>query len=551
MASPIKIGELLKANGLINDKQLLIALEQQKVTGAILGDLLIKLGFVTASEFARTIAVQSGIDFIDLGEIQPEDEALRLIPKETAEKSGFIPLALVEDGRLAIGITNPSNIVAVDTVTRLTGKQPRVFLVDNDHYQETLEKAYFFIAHPIQQRMEQLIGTIKQITGAIPGNTIAELIELIMVDGVRKQATDIHITPADDVTNVFYRIDGVLQHGHCLQKQVHTGLVSRIKVLSQLDIAEQRLPQDGSFTYDFLSKRFDIRVSTVPTIFGENLVLRLLAGAGPLLRLEALGMTSDTTRQIRRLFHKSYGIILIAGPTGSGKTTTLYAGLRELNRLERNIITVEDPVEYRLSFVRQSQVNERAGFDFAMAARNFMRQDPDVMLLGEIRDEETAQIAVRAAITGHLVLSTVHTNDAVTAIPRLLDLKLDTFLLSSALTAVLAQRLLRKICPHCREEYMLNEEEQEVFSLHGFDLQHGMRGTGCAKCNGSGFMGRVSICEILVIDDGIRQMIFEGSSTGAIVEAARKRGMRSLLEDGMLKASEGVTTVAEVLRVAG
>ncbi len=551
MAAPIKIGELLRNNGLISDKQLRIALEQQKVTGAILGDLLIRLGFVTAAEFARTIALQSGIDFIDLAEIQPEEEALRQVPKDTAEKAGFIPLAVVEDGRLAIGITNPSNIVAVDTVTKLTGRQPRVFLVDSDYYQETLEKAYFFIAHPVQQRMERLIGVIRQTAGAIPGATIAELIELIMVDGVRKQATDIHITPADDVTNVFYRIDGVLQHGHCLQKQVHGGLVSRIKVLSQLDIAEQRLPQDGSFSYEFLSKRFDIRVSTVPTIFGENLVLRLLAGAGPLLRLEALGMSPDTTRQIRRLFQKSYGIILIAGPTGSGKTTTLYAGLRELDRLERNIITVEDPVEYRLSFIRQSQVNERAGFDFALAARNFMRQDPDVMLLGEIRDEETAQIAVRAAITGHLVLSTIHTNDAVTAIPRLLDLKLDAFLLSSALTAVLAQRLLRKICPHCRQEYLLTEEEQELFRQHGFELTHGNRGIGCSKCNDSGYLGRLSICEVLVIDDEIRQMIFDGSSTAAIAEAARKRGMRPLLEDGILKAAEGLTTMAEVMRVAG
>ncbi|MDY0385303.1 GspE/PulE family protein [Trichlorobacter sp.] len=551
MAAPIKIGELLKANGLLSDKQLHIALEQQKVTGDILGDLLIQLGFVTASEFARTIAEQFHLDFIDLHEVQPHKEALQLIAKDMAEKGGFIPLALVEDSRLAIGITNPSNIVAVDMVTKLTGKQPRVFLVDKDAFQETLEKAYFFITHPIQQRMEQLIGSLKQITGTVPGATIAELIDLLMMDGLRKRATDIHISPAQDVTHVFYRIDGVLQHGHSIQKQVHSGLVSRIKVLSQLDIAEQRLPQDGAFTYEFLSKRFDVRISTVPTIFGENLVLRLLAGNGPLVRLESLGLPEDTTRMVKRLFQKTYGIILIAGPTGSGKTTTLYAALRELNRLERNTITVEDPVEYRLSFVKQSQVNEKAGFDFAMAARNFMRQDPDVMLLGEIRDEETAQIAVRAAITGHLVLSTVHTNDAVTAIPRLLDLKLDAFLLSSALTAVIAQRLVRKICPNCREEYDLDEEEQELFRKCGYDLKRAVRGGCCAECDCTGFLGRVAICEVLVVDDAIRQMIFDGSSTGSIIEAARKNGMRSLLEDGIMKAAQGLTTVAEVLRVAG
>ena len=550
MAAPIKIGELLLSQGVLTQKQLQIALEQQQVTGAILGDLLIKLGFITAPEFARTIAVQSGLEYLELSEFEPEEDALRLIPKETAEKIGVIPLALV-DGHLTIGITNPSNIVAVDTATKVTGKSPKVYLVDNDHYQSTLEKAYYFIAHPIQKRMQEIITQLRQATGVIPGATISELVELIMMDGIRKQATDIHISPTEDVTNIFYRIDGVLQHGHCIQKQAHAGIVSRIKILGQLDIAEQRLPQDGSFSHTFLSKNFEVRVSTVPSIFGENLVLRLLAGAGPLLRLEALGVNSVTVQQIRRLFNKSYGIILIAGPTGSGKTTTLYAALRELNRLERNILTVEDPVEYRLSFVKQTQVNEKAGYDFALAARNFMRQDPDVMLLGEIRDEETAQMAVRAAITGHLVLSTLHTNDAATAIPRLLDLKVDTFLLSSALVAVIAQRLVRKNCKYCSEEYPLNDEELQVFRQHKLDVTKGRRGAGCSKCGNSGFSGRISICEVLVVDIRIRQLIFEGASTGAIMELAVAEGMIPLQQDGINKAAAGVTTLAEVLRVAG
>ena len=538
MAAPIKIGELLLSQGVLTQKQLQIALEQQQVTGAILGDLLIKLGFITAPEFARTIAVQSGLEYLELSEFEPEEEALRLIPKEVAEKIGVIPLAITE-GQLTIGITNPSNIVAVDTATKVTGKPPKVYLVDNDHYQSTLEKAYYFIAHPIQKRMQEIISQLRQITGVVPGSTIAELVELIMMDGIRKQATDIHISPTEDVTNIFYRIDGVLQHGHCIQKQAHAGIVSRIKILGQLDIAEQRLPQDGSFSHAFLSKTFEVRVSTVPSIFGENLVLRLLAGAGPLLRLEALGVNSVTVQQIRRLFNKSYGIILIAGPTGSGKTTTLYAALRELNRLERNILTVEDPVEYRLSFVKQTQVNEKAGYDFALAARNFMRQDPDVMLLGEIRDEETAQMAARAAITGHLVLSTLHTNDAATAIPRLLDLKVDTFLLSSALVAVIAQRLVRKNCKYCSEEYALGEEELQVFREHKLDVTKGRRGVGCSKCGNSGFSGRVSICEVLVVDSRIRQLIFEGASTGAIMELAVAEGMIPLQQDGINKAAAG------------
>jgi type II secretory ATPase GspE/PulE/Tfp pilus assembly ATPase PilB-like protein len=374
---------------------------------------------------------------------------------------------------------------------------------------------------------------------------------MILMDGIRKMATDIHVSPGEDVTNIFFRIDGVLQHGHCIQKVVHNGLISRIKVLSQLDISEQRLPQDGSFTYNFLAKHFEVRVATIPSIYGENMVLRLLAGTGSLLKLEALGVSEKDINLLRRLTRKSFGIILVVGPTGSGKTTTLYAALRELNRLERNILTVEDPVEYRLSFVKQTQVNEKAGYTFSTAARNFMRQDPDVMLLGEIRDEDTAQMAIRSAITGHLVLSTLHTNDAATAIPRLLDMKVDHSLLSSALVAVLAQRLVRKICPHCREEYEFDTDERILLTQHGFDANRGYRSTGCSKCRGTGYMGRISICEILVVDNKIKQLIFEGASTGAIMEAAAAAGMTSLLQDGISKAAKGITTISEVLRVAG
>lgn len=548
---PLRIGELLLSQRAITEKQLQIALDQQKVTGAILGDLLVKLGFITAENFAKAIAVHSGIDFLNLRENTPEEEALQLFSKDACELSGFIPLHFSQDGRLAIGIINPSNIVAIDIVLKKTGKQPKVYLVDRDQYQETLEKSYFFITHPIQQRMASLISTIKQTTGTIPGNIVSELVDLIIMHGIRMQATDIHITPSDDVTTVFYRLDGVLQYGHCFQKLAHAGITSRIKVLSELDITEQRLPQDGSFTHTFLSKQFEMRVSTVPTVFGENVVLRLLSGSGPLLQLESLGLSPQSIQGVRRLFRKSHGIILMSGPTGSGKTTTLYAALRELNRLERNILTVEDPVEYKLSFVKQTQVNDKAGYNFALATRSFMRQDPDVMLIGEIRDEETAQMAVRASITGHLVLSTLHTNDAATAIPRLLDLKVDTFLLSSALTAVLAQRLVRKLCSHCRTSYQLSKEELNLFKHYGIHCSQGWSSTGCSKCNQTGYTGRISICEVLTISPRIRQMIFEGASSNSIAETAAKEGMHTLLQDGLMKAAEGVTSIAEVWRVAG
>jgi type II secretory ATPase GspE/PulE/Tfp pilus assembly ATPase PilB-like protein len=336
-----------------------------------------------------------------------------------------------------------------------------------------------------------------------------------------------------------------------LPKAVHAGIVSRIKVLSRLDIAEQRLPQDGSFNFGFLNTGYDVRVSTIPTIYGENVVLRVLTGKGALLTIADLGFEQRKVKLIHQLFAKPYGIIIICGPTGSGKTTTLYSALRELNLLERNVLTVEDPVEYKLNFVKQTQVNEKAGYDFALAGRNFMRQDPDVILLGEIRDEETAKIAVRASITGHLVLTTLHTNDAVTAVPRLLDLKVDRYLLSSSLLAIVAQRLVRKICPSCREKYDLSDREVDILAEYQISSTTAFRGKGCPRCNGTGYSGRTVIGEVMYIDDDVKQLIYEGASAIVLKQATIQRGMVLLREDAVRKVVEGVTTIEEVIRVAG
>jgi type II secretory ATPase GspE/PulE/Tfp pilus assembly ATPase PilB-like protein len=441
--------------------------------------------------------------------------------------------------------------MAIDTVTRMTKKQAKIYIVDRDTYYDTIEKAYYFLENPIYQQMDKIIKSV-QATGNPSGNDLVSMSDMLMMDGIRKNATDIHFTPTADVTQIFYRIDGVLQFGHCLPKAIHTGIISRIKILSHLDIAETRLPQDGSFTFTFLNKGYDVRVSTIPTIYGENAVMRVLSGKGTLLRMETLGFDPEETERIRKLFQKPYGVILVTGPTGSGKTTTLYSALREINLLERNVLTVEDPVEYKLSFVRQTQVLEKAGYDFALAGRNFMRQDPDVILLGEIRDEETAKIAIRASITGHLVITTLHTNDAVTSIPRLIDLNVDKFLLSSSLRAIISQRLARKICKYCKTEYSFTDEERTLFSEYGInDAKNGFKGTGCPKCNGTGYIGRTIIGEILIIDDEMKQLIYEGASAPAIQEKAIKKGMRPLKYHAMWKAAQGITTIEEVLRVAG
>ncbi len=545
----VRIGDILLQKGLLNENQIRVALAQQKITGDLMGAAVVNLGFITSKELGRALAEQAGMEFIDLRGQHISEEALRLIPKETAEAAEFIPIDII-DGRMRIGITNPSNIIAIDRVAALTRSQPKIFMVDGDTLNEMLDKSYFFFKNPIRENREKLLEAIRS-TGTAGGTEVTTLTDMIFMEGIQKEATDIHITPGTDAVHVFYRIDGVLHFGHGLPSLVHPGIVSRVKILSRLDIAETRLPQDGSFTYEFLNRNYDIRISTIPTIHGENVVMRILASGGSMPKIDALGFHEERLRELKAQFQKPYGVILIAGPTGSGKTTTLYAALREINILEKNVITVEDPVEYKLSLVRQSQVNDKAGYDFAFAARNFMRQDPDVMLIGEIRDEETAQIAIRTAITGHLVLSTLHTNDAATTVARLLDLKVDKFMLSSSLLAVVAQRLARKLCPYCKTEYAPSEAEKKSFTAYGLAVERLFKAAGCGNCNGIGYSGRIVVSEMMMIDDELRELVFANVSAIALREAAVRKGMVSLLVDVMQKVAAGITSVEEMNRVVG
>ncbi|MFQ5480020.1 MAG: GspE/PulE family protein [Thermodesulfobacteriota bacterium] len=546
-----RIGELLISRGLLTEDHLKVAMAEQVVTGALLGEVLVKLGFVTPADLARALAEQSGLEFIDLDDFTITREALKIIPRETAESLEFIPLA-VEEGLLFIGIINTTNLKAIDFVTKLMGAPPRVYVVDSESFYNTVERVYFFMENPIEEHITELINDNKEST-TVEGLNTTRLVELIIQDGIRRNATDIHITPLADTVHVFYRIDGVLQHGHCLPEAYKFSMASRIKILSSLDIAEQRVPQDGSFTFSFLSKDFAVRTSLVPTVHGENIVLRVLGGGRALCNLKELGFSGNDVGVLRSLFSKPYGLIIVSGPTGSGKTTTLYSAMRELNLLEKNILTVEDPVEYRLAMTRQTSVSEKAGYGFARAGRSFMRQDPDVMLLGEIRDEETASMAVRGSITGHLVLTTLHANDAVSVIPRLLDLKIDRFLLSTALLAVISQRLVRKICHECKTSFTPG---QEYLTHLGIDDVHdkvttAWKGEGCARCRGTGYAGRMVIGEVLVVTDEIREMIYSAASIKTMREAALEGGMISTSSRGMARAMDGETTFEEVRRVTG
>jgi type II secretory ATPase GspE/PulE/Tfp pilus assembly ATPase PilB-like protein len=544
----MKLGQVLISKGLLTEPRLQLALAHQMVTGTMLGEALVKLGFVSSNEIARTLAKQHGVPFADLSDYVISEEAIRLVPKEIAERTGFIPLR-VDNGTIEIGINDHANIHAIDTVARLTGKTPTAYLIDRHIFHETLERSYFFLENPIQQHIGEAINEIKS-SPSLPATTIANLSENLIMEGIRRKATDVHISPATDTINVFYRVDGVLQYGFCIPKAAQNGIISRIKVQSMLDISEQRLPQDGSFSMTFLNIKYEMRVSTTPTIYGENIVIRILAGTGQLMNIANLGFDRGNTLRLRTLFQKPHGIVLITGPTGSGKTTTLYAALREVNLIERNVLTVEDPVEYKLSFVKQTSVNLKTGYDFARAGRTFMRQDPDVMLLGEIRDEETARIAVRASITGHLVLSTLHTNDAVTSIPRLLDFSIDRFLLSSSLLAVVAQRLVRKLCNECKEEYFISEEELMLLGIEeekGFDKIY--QAKGCDTCNNTGYAGRTVVGEIMVVSDEIKEMIVEGASLGKLRDAALRNGMVPLRVSALEKVKDHVTSIQEMKRV--
>ncbi len=543
----LKIGEILLNKCLINNQQLGIAISQQKITGTFLGETLIALGFVTSQEIAECLAEQANLQYLDLREYPVTEDALKLIPKDIALKEEFIPIG-IKDNNIVIGIIDPTNVIGIDIASSTAGMQAVAYAIDREAYNDIIETAYYFLEHPIKQQIDELLERLK--SEILPIHT-SQLTELTIMNGLRGRASDIHITPAEKTSHVFYRVNGILQHGFCFPKGAHSGIVSKIKVLSELDIAEQRLPQDGSFRYNFLDKAYDMRVSTAPTINGENLVIRILGGSSSLNNLLSLGFNENKIKYLNLLFGRPTGIILITGPTGSGKTTTLYAAMRNINILERNVLTVEDPVEFRLSLFRQTEVNPKTGYDFSKAGRSFMRQDPDVILLGEIRDEDTANIAIRSSITGHLVLSTLHTNDSVTAIPRLIDLGVDSFLLSSALLAIVAQRLVRKICPHCKDVHTLTDDEKMFLDFSHITEypSETYKGKGCQSCDNTGYIGRTAIDEMFIIDNEAREMINENVSILKIREYALKKGMQTMIERGMEKISSGLTSIEELMRV--
>ncbi|HPI91575.1 MAG TPA: GspE/PulE family protein [Deltaproteobacteria bacterium] len=538
-----RIGDLLKEEGIIGDKEIGLALLEQRATRERVGDILLRLGLVTQTELAQAIAKQFGIDFIELRHFTPQKEALSSLPVQFARDNSVLPIG-VEDSTLSIATSEPDNAKLMDLASRISKKRIRCMAASPTQIQKHIEKDYYLLEHPIDEEIGEHLEHAKYNTHDVDTEKLSRL--LIMA-AINSRATDIHITPTNKTTQIHYRIDGILYPFYTFPVELHSRVISTLKVKAEMDISEQRKPQDGRLSFDFLNESYDIRVSTLRVTYGENMVMRILSSSEELYNIKNLGLEDDDIARLRDLLHKPYGMILVSGPTGSGKTTTLYAALREISSIEKNIVTVEDPIEYQFPLIRQTQVNEKAGYVFSSAVRAFLRQDPDVILIGEIRDGDTATMGLRASQTGHLVLSTVHANDSSGAVPRLKDLGMKDYMISSSLICVIAQRLVRALCPYCKQAYASGDEERRVFGIAPGTTLYAP--VGCPRCIKTGYLGRLMVAEILVVSKDIERLISTGAHPFEIREKAVEEGMVTLNGDGVRKILSGKTSFAEVWRV--
>ncbi|MGB9824642.1 MAG: GspE/PulE family protein [Candidatus Hydrothermia bacterium] len=544
---PVRLGEILLQFGFLTEVELKLALEEQARTGEKLGSILVRLGFITEEEITYALAHQAGVEFVNLEEVIINPVVIKYVPYKLAQENRFVPLS-IDEKTVTIAISDPFNFKAVDSIESHTGRRTVVKVAKEEQILKAIENLYGFQVSSDEDFEANVREALRIGVVGAEIAPIANIVNLIVLKGIQLDATDIHIEPSDKVSRIRYRIDGVLHPVYVVPRRLHSAIVTRIKIISNLDIGEQRLPQDGAFLFQLGLRNINVRVSTYPTPHGESVVLRILERTNIILGLEKLGFSEEKLQRLRDLIKKPFGIIVVCGPTGSGKTTTLNSILLELNSLEKNIMTIEDPIEYRLPLIKQSQVNEKAGFTFATALRNILRHDPDVILVGEMRDRETAELAFQASLTGHLVLTTVHANTAIQAIPRLMNLGVDPYLLSVGLVAIIGQRLVRKVCDNCKNEVPIDLALVRHAGLERyFSSGHKeFKGSGCSHCYHTGYRGRTGIFEILEITDGIRELIQKGSPLSEIESALK---YETMLEDGINKVKRGITNLEEVLRV--
>ncbi|HLK12987.1 MAG TPA: type IV-A pilus assembly ATPase PilB [Candidatus Binatia bacterium] len=554
-----RLGDLFQKRGEITAEQLARALEQQREQGGALSTHLVKLGYVSEEQLLSYLEREYRLPVMDPLTLDVPREVLGIIPQALVVKHHLIPIGLVRS-TLTVAMADPSNLVAINEVKFLTGYDVKVAVAAPTLIQAAIER--YYDAHTDYDEVLQRLGNedvevvqdedevdLKELERATEEAPVVRLVNALLTDAIRKRASDIHIEPYEKVLRVRFRIDGVLYEIMQPPLRLKNAMTSRLKVMAQLDIAERRLPQDGRIKMKVTgNKEMEFRVSVLPTLFGEKVVLRLLDKSNLQLDMTKLGFEEEALKHFKEAIYKPYGMVLVTGPTGSGKTTTLYSALAELNKVGVNISTAEDPVEYNLVGVNQVQMHDEIGLNFAAALRAFLRQDPDIIMVGEIRDFETAEIGVKAALTGHLVLSTVHTNDAPSTVNRLLNMGVEPFLVASSVNLILAQRLARVICPHCKEPSPIGEDVLREVGWTGepFEPQHG---AGCPQCGGTGFRGRIALYEVMPMTDALREQVLSGATALDLKRAAIQGGMSSLRQSGLVHVARGTTTIEEVLRV--
>jgi type IV pilus assembly protein PilB len=554
--SKLRLGEIIVEMGLATQEQVDAAMALQGETRKRVGQLLLEQGTITLLDLTKALATKFGVPFIDLSQMYVDPSAAHLIEDKLARRYSALPVRFVED-KLLVAMADPQNLFALDDLEIITGYSIVAGIASEEDIFKAISQAYRerdvgenAEERALEAEMDEPVSDIRDATEEAP---VVKLVNNVIAQSVDDGASDIHFEPQAKELVVRFRIDGVLHEVMAVPRRLQSGVLSRLKIMADLDIAERRVPQDGRIGLVVGGKPIDMRVATLPTVYGEKVVMRLLDKSNVMLRLEDLGFAPKALKRFQRSFTKPYGAILVTGPTGSGKSTTLYAALNILNSIEKNIITVEDPVEYRLTGINQVQVNQRAGMTFAAALRSILRCDPDIVMIGEIRDRETAQIAVESALTGHLVLSTLHTNDAPGALSRLTEMGIEPFLTASAVDCVLAQRLARRLCKQCKEPYTATREmlrknnfPPEVLDRDDVTLY---RPKGCARCNGTGYKGRLGLYEVMVVSEAVRRLTVERKSADEISRVAEAEGMKSLREDGIDKVLQGMTSVEEIARV--
>jgi type IV pilus assembly protein PilB len=557
-----RIGELLVRGGLVTREQLNEALEKEKSNGSHLVQELVRLGFTTEDQLTQFLAEQFGIEKVELANTEILDSVFNLIPPDLMQKHQIIPLKLV-GSTLTVAMPDPTNLIAINEIKFITGYAVRVALASPSEIKKLLEKRFGSVSydevlkkfggHEMEVIRDEEDVSLQELQAATNEAPVVTLVNAVLADAAKRGASDIHIEPYEKIFRIRFRVDGVLHEIMTPPPKLKNALISRLKVMSNLDIAERRLTQDGRIKLKMgRGQELDIRVSVLPTLFGEKIVMRLLDKSNLQLDMAKLGFDPQALKDFKEAIYKPYGMILITGPTGSGKSTTLYSALSELNKPDVNVNTAEDPVEYNLMGINQVQVRDDIGLNFAACLRSFLRQDPDIIMVGEMRDLETAQIGVKAALTGHLVLSTLHTNDAPSTVDRLINMGLEPFLLTSSTNLIVAQRLVRKICLSCKAPVEVSAEALINIGIDPAEVGAGFptfRGQGCSACGETGYKGRIALYEVMVIHEALKELILRGASAADLKREAVKMGMSTLRMSAIKKVREGLTTIEETVRV--